>query len=134
MNLKESLDLLEVTLRGAWCKDTSSDPDNWTPQSPAWGQCAVTALIVNDILRGEFIRLDLKPHHDPKVAAVGSHYMNLTPVGLFDLTKSQFTDPDEYDRLMELSQYLQIRTRDYLLSNSDTLRRYELLKQRMGLK
>jgi hypothetical protein len=133
MDTKKVVEVLESLFLDTWSKDTSADPDNWTPQNPAWGQCAVTALIVQNVLGGNFIRLDLTRHPDPKVAAMGSHYFNATPFGDFDLTKSQFTDQNAYERSLEDSQCLQVRTREYLLSNPNTKRRYDLLLVRTGL-
>lgn len=43
---------LELALVNSWSKETSLDPDNWAPANSALGQCAVTALIINDYLGG----------------------------------------------------------------------------------
>jgi hypothetical protein len=39
-------------LRRCWSADTWSDPDHWEQANPAWGQCAVTACLVQDIRWG----------------------------------------------------------------------------------
>jgi hypothetical protein len=39
---------LKNILKKAWSKETSSVPDQWSKFNPALGQCAVTALAVND--------------------------------------------------------------------------------------
>ncbi len=44
-------------LERCWSADTSADPDGWSPENPAWGQCAVTALVVQDRFGG--IEIDL---------------------------------------------------------------------------
>ena len=46
---------LQKLLQKAWSKETSFEPDNWTPENPAWGQYAVTALVVQDFFGGEII-------------------------------------------------------------------------------
>jgi hypothetical protein len=71
-------------VRDAWTAATSTDPEAWTAQNPAYGQCAVTALVVQDALGGEILR-----------GRVGqtSHYLNRLPDGsLLDLTWEQFPD------------------------------------------
>lgn len=40
-------------LQAAWTRGTSFDPERWTPENPSWGQCAVTALVINDLFGGE---------------------------------------------------------------------------------
>ncbi|HLC97486.1 MAG TPA: hypothetical protein VJC21_01765 [Candidatus Nanoarchaeia archaeon] len=50
-----NLETITAALQKAWCSETSSDPDHWHPENPAWGQCAVTALMVNDYLGGKII-------------------------------------------------------------------------------
>ena len=51
MNLIE----LENVLQRSWSKETSYCPDEWNEGSPSLGQCAITALIVNDYFGGEII-------------------------------------------------------------------------------
>jgi hypothetical protein len=53
---RPSIRELERALEVAWERTTSADPDRWSPQNPAWGQCAVTALIVQDHYGGELRR------------------------------------------------------------------------------
>ena len=84
----------------------------WSKDNPSLGQCAITALIVNDYFGGKIMRC---------MASSGSHYYNLIDGQLVDLTVEQF--------LGEIPQYEQgeERTREYLLSNEDTKKRYEKL-------
>lgn len=49
---KESV--LEQALQASWCKETSSNP-LWNLRNPAKGQCAVTALVVQDYPEGEIV-------------------------------------------------------------------------------
>lgn len=110
--MSEPFDLLDRLLR-AWCAATSVDPDGWTPENPAHGQCAVTALVVQDLLGGVLIRTE--------VDGV-SHYANGMDTGeIVDLTRSQFGVIKWADQVWEQ------RERAYVLSWPDTARRYALL-------
>ncbi len=103
-------------LVGAWCSATSADPEHWTEDNPALGQCAVTALIVQDRFGGILVRAENEGV---------SHYWNRLAGGIeVDLTRSQF---ETWNPGAELE-----RDRDYVLSFPATLRRYELLKARLS--
>ena len=105
-----------MNLLRAWDYDTSADPTNWKEDNPAWGQCAVTALIIQDLLGGELLR--------GLVNGV-SHYWNRLPNGQeIDLTIQQFNTINERTEPV-------VRERDYVLSFPDTAKRYELLKSRV---
>jgi hypothetical protein len=104
-----------AAIRGAWCKDTSVDPDKWTPDNPAWGQCAVTALVVQDLLGGELRRLELP--------AGGGHYFNLLDRCETDLTAEQFAFDLDYVGGCT-------RDRGTVMANPNTNERYKLLKAR----
>ena len=110
MLLEELTKILELS----WCKDTSSPSmqDSWNEDNKALGQCAVTALIVNDFLGGKIMRC---------MCESGSHYYNLIDGKIVDLTVNQF--------LGEIPLYEEgtSRTREYLLGNEDTNKRYEKL-------
>ena len=98
----------------AWAADTSSDMA-WTPDQPSTGQCAVTALVVQDYCGGLLVR-----------AVVGgqSHYWNRLPDGhVVDLTRDQFASFKPTNR--------ELRSRDYVLSFPATAARYLLLANRV---
>jgi len=108
---------LVARLEQAWSRDTSSDPKHWSASNPAWGQCAVTSLIVQDLLGGQLLR-----------STVGtiSHYWNKLPSGdELDLTRQQFGDQTEMGPV-------ELRTRKYVLSFPETVRRYDALKRRVA--
>lgn len=109
MILNEVRDMLEKS----WTKETCSLglKDIWTIDNKALGQCAVTALIVNDFLGGKIMRC---------MCESGSHYYNLINGEVIDLTDSQFKEIPDYTLGEE-------RTREYLLSNIDTKNRYLFL-------
>jgi len=99
-----------------WDADTSADPANWTPENRSYGQCAVTALIVQDQLGGTLQRT---------VVDGVSHYYNRLPTGKYeDLTFDQFPHGSRYD--VDSVE----RERDYVLSHPATAERYELLNTR----
>lgn len=103
---------LEAVLKQAWGRETSADPDAWSEDNPAWGQCAVTALLVQDFFGGEIRR--------GEVGAI-SHYWNVLPGGdEIDLTRHQFPADVKIVNV-------EPRTRDYLLSHPDTSSRYRRL-------
>ena len=114
------MDIFELKefLSYSWSKDTCSPGlrNEWNEDNPSLGQCAITALIVNDIFGGKIMRC---------MASSGSHYYNLIDDKIVDLTKEQF--------LGEIPGYNegQERTREYLLSNEDTKNRYLLLKNNL---
>jgi len=99
---------LQDAIAAAWQQETSNDPERWTSENPALGQCAVTALVVQDFLHGALLRT---------VVNDVSHYWNELPSGEeLDLTRHQFEryEPDGREH----------RERDYVLSFPDTRRRY----------
>jgi hypothetical protein len=105
---------LGAAFEAVWSRATSADPANWSDANPAWGQCAVTALIVEDYLGGELRRGD--------VGSI-SHYWNLLPSGeAVDLTRHQFEGAIEILNV-------EPRSRDYVLSHADTQRRYRELAE-----
>ena len=105
------LEELESKLKKSWSKDTCSPglKNDWCSDNPSMGQCAITALVVNDFLGGKIMRC---------MASTGSHYYNLIDNEIVDLTVSQFLgEIPEYEKGAE-------RTREYLLGNEDTRNRY----------
>ena len=111
------LEELNKILELSWCKDTCTPnmKDSWNENNKALGQCAVTALIVNDFLGGKIMRC---------TSESGSHYYNIIDSHIVDLTSSQFNIKPNYS-------VFEKRTRDYLLSNDDTKNRYLLLLKRV---
>jgi hypothetical protein len=108
---------LGTALEKAWSKDTSADPEHWSLENPAWGQCAVTALLVQDLFGGDLRRAVIKGI---------SHYWNILSSGeLVDLTIQQFGE------LSEGRPEGEPRTREYALSGQDVERRYLALKRRV---
>lgn len=83
--------VLDKALRACWAADTCSPDDldraGWQTENPAWGQCDITALVVNDIFGGDLmvgdVHLDGEQH--------GFHWWNRLSSGVeLDLTREQF--------------------------------------------
>jgi len=109
MLINELTKILELSWKKKTC--TPSLQDSWDENNKSLGQCAVTALIVNDFLGGKIMRC---------MCESGSHYYNLINGNVVDLTVSQFEVKPNYGTGEK-------RTREYLLSNEDTKKRYLLL-------
>ncbi len=117
-----------MTIQEAWSRETSSDPERWTPENPAWGQCAVTALIIQDFFGGGLMRVEVSDLIQFKVL---SHYYNILPGDrVFDLTLDQFGSSSDFVWSIHPAEE---RTREYVLSYPATRDRYQLLRARMGL-
>lgn len=108
------MEKLLLILNKSWSSDTCvpSCKNEWTKENPSFGQCAITSLIINDIFGGKIMRC---------MCNGSSHYYNYLDGKIVDLTAQQFKkeNPD-YANGEE-------RTREYLLSNSDTKKRYKML-------
>lgn len=116
MNGTWTLAELEATLREAWSPDTSYEPSAWTLVNPAAGQCAVTALVIQDHLGGEIVRA---------IAEQVEHYWNrFRGSEDVDLTGEQFAAPPTW------SYGPTIVDRDSLLANENTKMRYEIFRRR----
>lgn len=111
------MESLAASLTCAWSRQTSADPERWAPDNPAWGQCAVTALVVQDEVGGELLRTTVDGL---------SHYWNRLPDGSeVDLTREQFPKGAKHSQVVT-------KDREYVLSFPDTARRYQLLRRQVG--
>lgn len=124
-------ELLKHGLQNSWNSRTSSDPTNWRPNNPGWGQCAVSACIVQDVLGGDIRWVEATTPDGRKY----SHYFNLLPDGtVFDATRDQFPhgtifSPDSgIPRTSGIDGVDFKTTREYILAFPATRRRYVLLK------
>lgn len=107
---------IAAAFKEAWGADTSTD-ENWSPENPELGQCAVTALVVQDGYGGKLKR---------GLANGVSHYWNEINGEVIDLTRAQFLEPIEITDESE-------RERDYVLSYPATVARYNILKERIRI-
>lgn len=115
------LEDLEKALEKSWSKETCYPElrDEWSPDNPALGQCAVTSLVVQDYFGGKL--LYCKHQH---------HYWNKISSGEeVDFTRDQF--PEGAKICLD-----EIKERKYLLNSesskkAQTPQRYEILKERV---
>ena len=68
----------------SWSIETSS---KWTIENPAKGQCGVTALVVQDIYRGEIKKTKVRE---------AWHFYNFIDGQRFDFTEVQFNEKLDY--------------------------------------
>jgi hypothetical protein len=81
---------LERAIRDSWTAQSCDPVDlsGWSARNPARGQCASTALVIQDHLGGELLLADVLY---PDGSRQGVHYWNRLPGGLeIDLTRAQF--------------------------------------------
>ena len=84
---------LEAAIRGAWSRETSDDPDEWSEDNPARGHCAVTALLLRELLGGEILIANVI-HNGRRIER---HAWNRLPSGLVvDLTRDQFRSGEAF--------------------------------------
>lgn len=121
-----SLKTLASAVRSSWSADTARTPSEWSESNPARGQCVISSLIVQDYFGGELVRF--------KVTGEGmdeTHFCNLLGGDiLIDTTISQYQTPVSQTRKPEKLDGF-ASTRERLLADEDTLRRYTLLKSRV---
>jgi hypothetical protein len=86
-----SLADIEHAIRASWSEQTC-DPvalDEWSTDNPGRGQCAVTALVVQDLLGGELLLAEVLNADGTRQ---GLHYWNRLAGGVeVDLTRDQFS-------------------------------------------
>ena len=86
-------------------RETTLTPDDWSPENPLLGHCAVVSLIVQNFFGGELLRASLE--HVPEFAHMRSHYWNRLP----DSTAEDFTAPQFGDRYPPLQPEVAPRSR-----------------------
>lgn len=117
---------LEKALKDSWCLETSSTPSEWSEENPSRGQCAVTALVLQDYLGGKIVQSDVTWPD----GTVESHYFNSIGGRQLDLTRQQFPEDADIPVGMPKKKGFD-STRAYVLSNEKTIKIYELLKKRV---
>lgn len=107
---------LEKILKLSWTKETSYSPEEWTDSNPTLGQCDITALIIQDFMGGVIKRC---------MCGNISHYYNFVNNEIIDLTVEQIYAiiPDYLNS--------ENRTREYILFNKNTKRRYLVLLKKV---
>ncbi len=93
----------------------------WKEEVPALNQCAVAALVIQDLFGGVLLRA-------PMSDGDGHYYNRIESGVIIDPTASQLPHVEatvDFDKSIE-------RTRQYVLSYPDTMRRYSLLLNRLA--
>jgi hypothetical protein len=88
-----TLHRLEEAIRTSWSLETCDPTDvpTWTTDNPARGQCAVTALVVHDMLGGQMLEAEVRlADGSPQ----GYHYWNRLVGFDLDLTREQFSEDE----------------------------------------
>lgn len=101
--------------------DTCNPPKDWKPENPTMGHCAIVSILAQELFGGIIVRVSLEgtPYEKFK-----SHYLNVINSKEYDFTLNQFkTNP-------YINKERKEKTREELLSNLDTQRRFNILKSR----
>lgn len=102
-----------ILISNVWSKETAYN-QCFEENNPALGQCAVTSLLFQDYFGGDIYKVQYDDIN---------HYFNVLDNEIYDITSSQFDEPISYDNKI-------LKSRDTILSNADTLKRYKILKER----
>lgn len=78
-------------IRSSWSIETCGEPEKWTPDNPAKGQCDASSFVAWEYLGGDLVL--------GKVLINGEqtehHYWNRIDGEDFDLTRAQFVDGED---------------------------------------
>lgn len=120
-NLNEQMVPLHIleAIKSSWCADSTYVPESYIAMNiPSWGQCTVTALVLQDYMGGEIVRVE--SYKDG--FRLTSHYFNRFPTFDIDITRNQF----------ENGTYLfseELRDRKVLLESWGLSERYKVLSE-----
>lgn len=109
-----TLEDFALKVSGAWSKNTSYTPNDWTVENPAKGQCAIIALLVQEIFGGDIVKCDVVGDKD-------SHFFNHINGQEVDMTISQFPESVEFINHRTVN-------REEIIKHPGTAERYDLLK------
>lgn len=115
-------DQLQAALSKSWTQQTSKNPVEWSTKNPARGQCAVSALIVQELLGGELQKVDTIFNSKQE-----GHFRNVINGAVIDTTRSQYPESQQFVE-SEINLHSFATAREKLLADEDTCRRYEILK------
>lgn len=90
------LSAVERALRASWARDTSDDPEGWSTDNPALGQCAVSALVVRAVYGGDIVIATVLDRDGGRTP--DGHAWNVLPDGRHvDFAFDQFRDGEGLD-------------------------------------
>ena len=118
LRLRSLLELYDVLSDGIWRAETCAPRmrDKWTTENKTYGQCSITAFLIQDIFGGEVYGI-LRPDGN-------YHCYNVIGGKQYDLTIEQFGD--EAESLVFENKYPQ--SRDVHFAKEEKFQRYLLLR------
>ena len=118
-----SIEKLEQLLRNNYRKETaySSYKQMWSKEISSCGQCAITSLIVQKYFGGTIRCI--------KLNCGDTHYFNIVNGQIIDLTREQF---DIKNKKISYEDN-EIIDREVVLKNENTMQRYNLLLNNIGI-
>lgn len=125
--MNPTLQELSAALHASWSADTAYDPEDWSRENNARGQCVVSSLVVQDYFGGDLLGYAVRED-----SLRETHYMNRLPDGtIVDTTASQYTSPVAMQlKTVNLGEFASVR--DKRLADTSTQKRYEILKERVA--
>jgi len=85
-----------AAIRGSWTLTTTADPERWSPERPAIGQCDVSSFVAWQYLGGDLVLCEVLVDGQRQE----HHYVNRFAEGDVDLTLEQF---DGHEDIVELA-------------------------------
>ena len=118
--IKTPADLYDA-LSDIWCRETCAPrmQAEWTKENKTYGQCSITAFLVQDIFGGIVRGVTLEDGN--------YHCYNVVDDHVFDLTSEQFKEKLTY------SPEDKVQTREEHFRKEEKRQRYEVLKERLSL-
>jgi hypothetical protein len=88
------LEDVKRALEESWARDTSDDPELWSPENAPLGQCAVSALVVRALYGGDIVIATVLDRHGERTP--DGHAWNVLPSGVaVDFTFEQFLQGEQ---------------------------------------
>ena len=110
-------------IEDSWSSQTSRWSDTWNENDPSWGQCDVTALLVQDYLGGIILCQEVRG-----IGFSAFHYWNEVNGKTIDIAAGQIPP------LCKFQNFSVSRKREDLLKMKSMNKRYSLLKTRVDSK
>lgn len=120
-----SIDAIANAICVSWSSATSQDADAWRPDRPSHGQCAVTSLLLQELVGGDIERVFAV---QPDGECV-SHWRNRIDGKIVDLTSDQFGSDVTFEPREGLMAKAEAQA--YAFTNEATRARFSLLKSRV---
>lgn len=126
-----TIEAIEKILPKAWTprKGYRAESSLFVSGEAATGQCAVTALVLQDYFGGEIAKVKAFNPADPRTSV--SHYFNVIEGKKVDITMGQFKVGVTFSETYAVPEGFS-SMREYALSYPDTVERYEQLKAKIN--